>query len=172
MNDMTTESVEVFNLTTHKFNNSASLNQARCCSSSTIAGETIYVFGGYNNNGFLDTIEALDVTSPSSKWGMNSSENFTARRNAVVCSLSVDRILICGGLDGGHFNDVLVFDTKTKITKKVADAPINFDNNDINQAYIERDGVVLALVKVEDKGNCLVRIGIDPDIFEVITDRF
>ena len=72
---------------------------------------------------------------------------------AVVCSLSVDRILICGGFyDNSLLNDVLVFDTKTKITKKVADAPTPFNNYRNNQAYIERDGVVLALVRTDNKG--------------------
>ena len=48
-------------------------------------------------------------------------------------------------------NDVLVFDTKTKMTRKVADAPMAFRNNENNnQAYIERDGVVLALVLKDD----------------------
>ena len=67
-------------------------------------------------------------------------------------------------------NDVLVFDTKKKIARKVAEAPVNFINNNNNQAYIERDGVVLAYVATEEKGKCLVRIGINPNIFEVITE--
>ena len=54
----------------------------------------------------------------------------------MVCTLSADRILICGGLtdNGNWLNDVLVFDTKTKITRKVADASMPFDtrNNQNN----------------------------------------
>ena len=68
--------------------------------------------------------------------------------------------------------DVLVFDTKTKTTRKVADAPMTFHNNNANnQAYIERDGVVLALVYTQNKGECLIRIGINPNIFEVVTEN-
>ena len=119
----------------------------------------------------MDSIEALDVSSPSSKWETIRSQNFTARNRAVVCSLSADRILICGGCDiDGSLKDVLVFETKTKTTRKVADAPMTFNNNYNNQAYVERDGVVLALVRTDNKGECLVRIGINPNIFEVITD--
>ena len=42
----TTNSVVVFSLETHEFKNCAPLNEARSRSSSTIAGETLYVFGG------------------------------------------------------------------------------------------------------------------------------
>ena len=103
MNERASNSVEVFNLETHKFKNCAKLNEARYISSSTVAGETIYVFGGDSNcyNRYMDTIEALDVSSPSSKWEILQSQNFTARKHAVVCSLSADRILICGGSDYG-----------------------------------------------------------------------
>ena len=142
------ESVLVFDLEIHDFKESASLNHARWDSSSTVAGETIYVFGGFNGT-YLDTIEALDVSSPSSKWEMIHSMNYTARSSAVVCSLSDDHILICGGFGE---KDVLVFDTKTRITRKVTDAPVTFNNHSNNQAYIERDGVVLAHVEIEKKG--------------------
>ena len=142
------KSVLVYNLETHKLKNAAKLNEARVASSSTIAGETLYVFGGVGSNGRLDTIEALDVSSPSSEWEIIRSKNFTARRYAVVYSLTVDRILICGGEgdDFDYLNDVLVFDTKTKMAKKVADAPVYFHNRGNNQTYIERYGVVVALV--------------------------
>ena len=96
MNDITSDSVVVFNLNTHEFKEFASLNKARWFSSSTIAVKTLYVFGG-NNRNHLDTIEALDVSSPSSKWELISSQNFTPRRSAVVCSFSENRILISGG---------------------------------------------------------------------------
>ena len=148
------KTVMVFNLQTQKLKKSADLNQARRESSATGAGESIYVFGGLlGGGGYLDTIEALNVSSRSSKWEIIHSQNFTARRSAVVSSLSEDRILICGGLgDGGWLKDVLVFDTKPKKARKVADAPMTFYNNGNNQAYYERDGVFLALMMLEDKG--------------------
>ena len=66
--DKSLDSVLAFNLETHKFKNCAKLNEARYHCSSTIAGETIYVFGGFsgynNNHTNLDSIEALDVSSP------------------------------------------------------------------------------------------------------------
>ena len=123
-------------------------------SSSTTAGESIYVFAGKGDNWrFLDTIEALDVSSPSSEWETIQTQNFTARSRAVVCSLSETRILICGGNSGKSLNDVHVFDTKTKKTRKVTDAPMGFENYvGSNQTYLERDGVVLAVVGIEGKG--------------------
>ena len=153
VSDAITISVVVFSLETHEFKNCAPLNQARINSSSTIAGETLYVFGGCGNDyNLLDTIEALDVSSPSSKWETIRSQNFTKRYRAVVCSLNSDRILICGGYYVGLLNDVLVLETKTKITRKVTDAPMAFYNNWNNQAYVERDGVVLALVNIVHRG--------------------
>jgi len=151
MNRRLSDSVVVFNLETHEFKECAKLNEARMNSSSTIAGEIIYVFAGYNA-GYLDTIEALDVSSASSKWDKFRSHNFTPRREALVCSLTAHRILICGGDYSDPLNDVLVFDTKTKKTRKVADSPMPFDNYGNNQAYIERDGVVLALAGSQNKG--------------------
>ena len=170
VNGKRSKSVLIFDLKVLKFAKSAKLNEARTRSSSTIASDTMYVFGGQGNGGYLDTIEALDVSSSSSKWETIRSENFTVRYNAVVCSLNEDHILICGGHDGSNrLNDVLVFDTKTKMTRKVAKVGTFFINNYNNQAYIESDGVVLALVQGGLEGMCLVRIGIDPNIFEIIT---
>ena len=95
------------------------------------------------------------MAKKGSKWQMiQEQEAFTARHAHIVCPISSDKILICGGKNDSceFLEDLIVFDTKTAKAKKIGDTPYGMRSEHLsrdgfrNQAYKERDGMIVALV--------------------------
>ena len=69
-----------------------------------------------------------------------------------------------------------MFDTKNATARKVGETPLGLrslwgSGCSSVQAYKERDGVVVSMAETGSKGDCIVRIGVNPTIFEVLAER-
>lgn len=88
------------------------MNEARWTSSSCVHGDYLYTFGGGDLQGYINSIEKLQVKGelgPASRaWQLipaSQVPNFTQRASPVTCPLNSDEIVLIGGNDGVGPND-------------------------------------------------------------------
>lgn len=103
------------------------MNQARWKHSSCQLAAYLYVFCGYNNDGYINSIEKLEITEDpnlqiNKQWELISESNFVHLPKLVMhftIALNNEEILIFGGLNYEE-NKVHIFDTKTDKCKSIA----------------------------------------------------
>ena len=89
-------------------------------------GDFIWIFSGIIVHDY-NSIEFLDLTDKKNKWQVIPKlEAFSPRVHPIVCPISPDKILVCGGINqiNEKIKDIIVVDTKLQTAKKVGDAPI------------------------------------------------
>ena len=79
-------------------------------------GGKIYVFGGYNENGYLSTIEEYDPTT--NKWTKLATTLKTARKDLGALTMS-GKIYVFGGSNGGALSIVEEFNNETNEIKQM-----------------------------------------------------
>ena len=151
------------------------MNKAREDHSSSAIGNSVWVFGGINGSGPLNSIERLKIcrdnlTLTARKWEtIDPHPDFSARANSAVCTVSRHKMLILGGnVPKGYLSDIWIMNAKRKTMKKIAHAPFAF--HCLGQAYAMRDGLVYSLVNNREKGVCLVRFEVTSKSFDVIAE--
>ena len=88
------------------------MNVGRYSHSTTLIDGTIYVVGGFND-GYLSSVELLNVKTEGSTWSIFDLPDFTPRTDPLVRRLSSTKLLIAGGFnEGQNLRDVSVIDLK------------------------------------------------------------
>lgn len=128
-----TKTALAYTLATNTYSELVPMNKAREDHSSTAIGNSVWVFGGVNGSGPLNSIERLKIcrenlTTTARKWEMiQPHKEFAARANSAVCNISRHKMLILGGnVSKGYLSDIWVMDAKRKTMKKIANAPFAF----------------------------------------------
>ena len=99
-------------LQTSQFTEAPSLNIARYQHSATVLGGCLYIIGGYGGESQLDTIEKLDIVNSGMVWNIFTTPGFTARQNAIVCTINNTQMLVAGGYYNENLlSDALIIDT-------------------------------------------------------------
>ena len=97
------------------------LEEGRNRHSTTVLGSSVYIFGGYNGETQLDSIESLDTIARIS-WKKFTIRGFTARQATLVAPVNNSQILVAGGFDrsGKYLSEVLLINPERK-TLRVLD---------------------------------------------------
>ncbi|HEY2786987.1 MAG TPA: hypothetical protein VGJ05_18645 [Fimbriiglobus sp.] len=138
--------VERFDPKVGKWANLPSLPAPRSSHDAVVAGDTLYVFGGWQMNGkdkktvWYDHGLKLDLASAGAKW--ETVKQPFIRRALTVAELT-GNVFVIGGLDNGAgmstVSSVNVFDTKTQSWSKGPDLPGD-EMNGFAPASVVTDG--------------------------------
>ena len=127
-----TKTALVFTIATCKFSEIVAMNKPREDHSSSTLGNSVFVFGGLNTNGPMNSIERLKIAPDSivtaPKWDTIALDpGFAPRANPAVCAISSSKVLICGGSQQNkNLSDIWVVNAKTRTMQKIANAPFGF----------------------------------------------
>jgi len=96
------------------------MNIARYLHQTSSLGDSIFTFGGYNNQHvIIDMIERLDVLSKHNEWESIRVEALAGIQISSVCALNSTKLIIFGGAmhdDARNgIDDVLTFDAETNL---------------------------------------------------------
>lgn len=105
-------SCEVYSIDKDKWEEIAALNQQRCAFGVTCYNaQSIYVFGGYDGNQRLDSIEKYEIQT--NKWEVQKLRLSHPLSNTSATQISEDEILILGGgTDNGFSLDSIAVNIK------------------------------------------------------------
>ena len=98
-----TKTALAYTIATNTYHELVPMNKAREDHSSSAIGNSVWVFGGINGSGPLNSIERVkfgreNQTLTARKWEtIEPHQDFSARANSAVCTISRHKMLILGG---------------------------------------------------------------------------
>ena len=103
------------------------MNHGRVYAGATVADDKLFVVGGGESG---PSIEMLNLKKLQEGWVIIPNEIYQNQFFPLVCAVSSQEVLVCGGDREG--NDVLLLDTQTGTLERIFEAPFRFWTDDGN----------------------------------------
>jgi N-acetylneuraminic acid mutarotase len=112
---------EIYDSRTDSWEDGLDLNQVRSGHAAVLHNNSVYVFGGYNNNDYLVSIECLNLSCGrnSSKWQVLQTAKLSVKRSGCAAVAVGPLIYIMGGYESrSDWSCVDILDTTTGTMSK------------------------------------------------------
>lgn len=106
-------SLDLTNYSWNRLNITGEVISPRSGSKSTIVGDTLFIFGGYNNPTYFNDLYAIDLTTLNCTKVEGSGDVPTPRKTPLFSNYN-NKLYVWGGFDGSWPSDLFVFDLETQ----------------------------------------------------------